>query len=270
MKSKLVCTVLTLLLLLSACATAPQQDSPSDSADAEISELQTQFELANEQISMLRSENRQLQEQLSTAQSELEKRDSYIDDLNRELETIYRFGNQAGLPEQFRLTAYADELDMTQAITSLDPNGDIEEIRVYDLPAYSSVYTTIGANVYVEVMAKVIAVPTWGEDMGYQSSWYLVRTPGLTGIGQVVWIPEANLIPYTYENMYSIIWPVKLCEGAIYYRDKNMQQPVEKDTSWIEFFISEHLDNGISQLTFSGAGPVYVYTADLVYPEPSA
>ena len=201
---KIILVLGVILCFFSACATAPQQPLPSDSTNEEISELQTQLTLANEQLSMLQSEKNQLREQLNTAQSELEKKNAHIDALNKNLETIYRFGNQAGLPEQFRLTAYADELDITQAVTALDSGGNIEEIRVYDLPAYSAVYTTISSNVYVEVMAKVMSVPTWGEDMGYPSYWYLVRTPGLTGIGQVVWIPDANLIPYTYENMYGI------------------------------------------------------------------
>lgn len=271
MKHKLAPICLILTLLLSACGTAPTSTSDTSSQNqTELFKLQEQLDAANEQIAAMRDTNVQLQGQLNETERELEKAESRIDDLNRSLEAIYKSGNQAAIPGQFGMTASLDELDMKQAISAPDPNSDIEEIRVYDLPAYSAAYTTIGANMYIEVLAKVIAVPTWGEDMGCPSSWYLVRTTGLTGIGNVVWIPEGNLIPYTYDNMYSVTSPLHLRDGAVYYLDKSMTQPIDKPSDYIssiEFFIVEHLENGTTEVIGSGAS-VWVYTVDLVYPEP--
>lgn len=264
--------ILLISVFSSGCSALGKLQQP-DTCQAKLEETAVQLSEAQAQIVEMREENIELESKLYHAERNLEESEAYICQLEDEINNLYKYGDEAVQPGQFRLISVLTELDMKQAISCYDAVGAEMDIRVYDLPSYAaSTYTTIEPYVYLEVLAKVVSTSVWRDDYGDNSVWYLVHTPALNGVGNVVWIPENYLVEYTCENMYSITSPLHIQENATYYYDKNMKHPAEKDASHIgtiEFALIERLDNGTSLVSFNGGSPVWVYTADLVYPEPA-
>lgn len=253
-----------LIMTLPACGKTDQLSADLEAAEEQIDSLLLQLDEAQENIDRLEGE-------LDDTNTELGNYRNSLRGKEETLEMIYKFGAQAVMPGQFRMPGVALELDMQQGISCLDPNDPEAEIRIYDIPTFSNgVYTVISPSYYFDILAKVCTSYYLNGDVYEdESNWYLVAGPGFADTGSVYWIPEANVKEYTHENMYEVNC-VHLSKGAPYSLSENMSTLKYFDNEYryeYDIGVMEQYDTGVSKVSSEGS-VFYVYTKDLVYPEP--
>lgn len=265
MKNFLSCMfAFVFIMTLPACGKTDQLSADLEAAEEQIDSLLLQLDEAQENID-------RLEEELNDTNTELGNYRNSLRGKEETLEMIYKFGAQAVMPGQFRMPGVALKLDMQQGISCLDPDDPEAEIRIYDIPTFSNgVYTVISPGYYFDILAKVCTSYYLNGDVYEdESNWYLVAGPGFADTGSVYWIPEANVKEYTHENMYEVNC-VHLSKGAPYSLSENMSTLKYFDNEYryeYDIGVMEQYDTGVSKVSSEGS-VFYVYTKDLVYPEP--
>ena len=268
---KCIGLLIVFIILLSGCG-GVASDNGSEELRSRLETAQAELEEARSTISWLygqyTDEKASVEELLLVTQQQEE----LIASLNE------KYGGMEVINNGFRMYAQLEELDMRQAITCPDKNDPESGFRVYDMPSYyGSAYSNYTSNTYVEVHAKLSVASTSEENYGEESIWYLVSDGGHIssgGICNVYWVPASSLVEYTSENMHTITGGLQLREGAVASTNADMKDPEIYDESTVpplEIYLLEQYDNGMSLISFSGLNAAYyVYTSDLVWPEPVA
>lgn len=250
---------LIMMLILSSCSATGGSASVPTSSDAVTS-----------QSSSAQDDEDSLYAQLEEAQEDLKNKDARIDYLEDQVQRLIdKYGIREVVDGQFRAILSFEECGIKQGISSPDPNFPEESIMVYDIPSrLKGVGMAYASDIYLEILAQVSATSI--EENYEQTVWYLVKGNSIEDCGNVFWIPAANVVEYTSENMYSIYGSVHVREGATFSRSKSMSNPNPYSLELHEYDLGiiEQYDTGVSMVAFRGGGVLYVYTKDLVYPEP--